>query len=199
MKSLKLAAGLGLLVASFAIDALGQASSPRVIQPPAPPAPPAAVQPAAPAPDRTTASFGDWTLRCDRRADMTPPQRFCEIGQIVQRAGDAGPQAQFALGRVAAGEPLRLTVLVPVNVTFAGGAKLVGDSSTTLDLVWLRCIPAGCFANAVVADDLFRKLKILKESGRVEYKDAVGRDISVPVSFRGFPEATEAFLQESSN
>jgi invasion protein IalB len=86
---------------------------------------------------------------------------------------------------------------VPVNVTFAGGAKLVGDSTTTLDLAWLRCIPAGCFANAVVGDELFRMLKVLKENGRVEYRDAAGRDISVPVSFRGFPEATEAFLRES--
>jgi invasion protein IalB len=92
MKSPRLAAGLGLLVVALAAEALGQASSPRLVQPPTPGVPVTPVQSAVPGPDRTTASFGDWTLRCDRRADVTPPQRFCEIGQIIQRAGEAGPR-----------------------------------------------------------------------------------------------------------
>ena len=115
---------LGFCLA-FSTLAFGQAAP----KPGTVPVPPPAAAPA-PAPDRTTASFGDWVLRCDRRADTTPPQRFCELGQTVQRQGDAGPQAQLALGRILPTDPIRITLLLPINVAFEKGPKLIGDTSS---------------------------------------------------------------------
>lgn len=162
-----------------------------------PPAPP----PAAPLPDRTTASFGDWILRCDRRVDVTPAQRLCELAQTIQRAGDAGPQAQIALGRLAPADPIRFTALLPINIALQNGPKVTveGTDRQSFDLTWVRCIASGCFANAAMGDDVLRKLRAQKEPGRLEYKDGAGRDVVLPISFGGFSQAFEAFVRESSN
>ena len=155
----------------------------------------------APAPDRTTASFGDWVLRCDRRPDVTPPQRFCELQETIQKPGDPGPQAQIALGRILATDPIRMTALLPINVSLQISPKIVADGrdGQTIELPWVRCLPNGCFANAIVADDVLRKLRSQKDAGRLEYRDGADRNVVVPVSFRGFSEAWEAFVRESSN
>ena len=140
-------------------------------------------------------------LRCDRRTDVTPPQRFCELGQTIQRPGDAGPQAQVALGRLAVGEPIRLTTLFPINISMQPAPKLVGEGkdTQTLEVAWLRCLPTGCFANVAVSEDDLKKLRARTEPARLEYRDGTGRDIALGISFRGFAEAFQAFDKESAN
>jgi invasion protein IalB len=165
---------------------------------PAAPPPAAAV---AATPSRTTASFGDWTLRCDRLADATPPRRMCELGLVVQNAGDQNVLAQAAVGRPASGEPLRFTVVLPANITVAATPKLIIDGKETgsLDFTWVRCLPGGCIATAIVSDDLLRKLKASPTPGHIEYHDAAGREIKLPISLRGFGEAFDALGKESVN
>jgi invasion protein IalB len=181
-------------LSALAISAQAQSPSKPGATPPALAVPPVG-------PDRTTASFGDWILRCDKRTDVTPPHRFCELGYTVQRPGDAAPQAQVAVGRLSPSDPLRLTVLLPVNVTFPSTPRFSseGKDGLSLDLAWVRCLPLGCFANVVVADDAARKLKAVKEAARIEFKDGTGRDLVFPISMRGFSEASDAFAKESAN
>lgn len=168
---------------------------------PKPGTPAAAPSPTAAMPDRTTASFGDWILRCERRIDMTPPRRFCELGQTIQRSGDAGPQAQIALGRLASTDPIRLTILLPINITLQSPPKVVieGADRQSFELIWMRCIANGCFATAVISDEVLGKLRSQKEAGRIEYKDGTGREIVLPISFGGFSQAFDAFIRESTN
>jgi invasion protein IalB len=184
---------LGLLI--LASSAIGQ-SAPKPA--PAATAPPPAVTAT---PSRTTASFGDWTLRCDRLADATPPRRMCELGLVVQNAGDQSVLAQIAVGRPATGEPLRLTAVLPANITVAVTPKLIidGKEAGSLDLAWVRCLPGGCIATAVVSDDLLRKLKASPTPGHIEYHDAASREIKLPISLRGFGEAFDALGKESVN
>ena len=112
--------GLGLVV--LVSSAMAQtAPKPAAAAPPAAATAPAGG--AAPSPSRTTASFGDWTLRCDRQADATPPKRSCELGLTVQHAGDQSVLAQVAVGRPAAGEPLRFTAVLPANISVAHRAQ----------------------------------------------------------------------------
>ncbi|MGH8430300.1 MAG: invasion associated locus B family protein, partial [Solimonas sp.] len=87
---------------------------------------------------------------------MTPPQRFCEVGQTIQRPGDAGPQAQVGLGRILPTDPIRITILLPINIAFQPAVKVAaeGREGPTIELAWQRCLPSGCFANAVVPDDV---------------------------------------------
>jgi invasion protein IalB len=181
------------LAIALAANALAQTAPPKLAVPPPTP-------PAAPAPDRTTASFGDWVLRCDRRTDLTPPQRFCELGQTVQRQGDTGAQAQFALGRLVATDPMRFTLVLPINIGFQPAPKLVveGPDALSLDLGWVRCLPSGCFANAAVSDDMLRKMRAQKGAGRLDYHDGATRDVVLPISFKGFSEAFDALTTESS-
>ena len=171
-------------------------------------APKSSTQPTSPAPsantpgpDRTTATFGDWVLQCDRRVGTAPPQRLCELAQTIQRPGDASPQAQIALGRILATDPIRLTALLPTSIAFETKPKVVteGRDSLSVELTWVRCVPTGCFANSTVADDVIRKLRSQKNAGRLEYRDGTGRDVALPVSFRGFNEAFAAFIRENSN
>ena len=118
----------------------------------------------------------------------------------MQRPGEQTIQAQFAVGRLASGEPLRITSMPPVNVTFQTIPKMLseGIQAVSVDLAWMRCISSGCFASAIVNDVALRKLKTGTTSGRVEYRDAGNQKIKLPISFRGFSEALEALGREQT-
>jgi invasion protein IalB len=190
--------GLGLVVLVSSANAQ-TATKPAAAAPSAAAAPPAAG--VAATPSRTTASFGDWTLRCDRVADATPPKRTCELGLTVQHAGDQSVLAQVAVGRTAAGEPLRFTAVLPANISVGTAPKLAveGKDAGAVDLAWVRCLPGGCIATGGVSDDVVRKLKAAAAAGQLEYHDAAGREIKLPISWRGFGEAFEALGKEAVN
>lgn len=153
------------------------------------------------APDTTTATFGDWTLRCDRRLDLKPPQRVCELGLVVQKQGETGAQAQFALGRVARGEALRITAVLPPNVALKTNPKVIIDGKEPLstDLSWTRCIAGACFADAAVSAALLSSLRSRTEPGRLDYRDGTDREVTLPISFRGVSSALEALAREEAN
>lgn len=186
-----LAAGVAAIVPAFA-----QTAAPKA-------APAAAGTSLAQAalPDRTTASFGDWTLRCERRRDSATPAKLCELSQAIQRAGDTGPLAQLALGRLAASDPMKLTVVLPLNVALATAPKVASDAKDgpSMQTTWQRCVPAGCLASATLSDDLLKKLRSAGETGKLDYRDAGDREISLPFSLRGLPEALDALTRESTN
>ncbi len=153
-----------------------------------------AKRPAAPLPQQTTASFDDWTLRCSRGA---APGQMCEIGQGI--TNQDRPVAQIALGRVAKGQPMLLTIFVPPNVSFAAAPGLMmakEGEPPVLELVWRRCLPAGCMANAVVTEDVLRRLRGWAEAGRVVFADGVGRAVVLPFSVKGLGAALDALVKE---
>ena len=211
------AAGLAVLamLASAQAPAEAQTARPRPGAPapvpaavPAPAAapvaapPPAATDAAPPGPQQTTATFEDWTLRCTRLPAAAPAapgafgQQFCELVQTVS-SGDK-PVAQIAIGRPTKGQPLLMTVLTPVSVSFTRAASLItqkdGDAST-LDLGWHRCIPGGCLADAPITDDLMRRIQVWTEPARIVYADAAGRPVALPFSARGLPTALGALTK----
>lgn len=162
------------------------------------PALPPAALPSDPVPDQTTASYGDWTLRCNRRIDLTPPRRFCEMALIVQKSGEANAQGQVTVGRVARNEPLKVTAVLPPNVAFKTGPKLVvdGKDALTIELAWTRCTSGACFSDASLSDEAIGKLRSRTEAGRIDYRDGTDREASLPVSFRGFSQALDALARE---
>jgi invasion protein IalB len=181
-------------LAALCSPALAQRSRAQPTPAPAPAA--AADRPAAPAapdPQRTTATFGDWTLRCVRPEHGTPT---CEVGQTLLEKGQA--VAQTAIGRPRAGEPIRLTVLVPVNVSFAAQPRLVGNDSEAgaIPLTWRRCVPTGCFADTALTDEQLGHLRARTENGRVLFQDASGREVPLPFGPRGLAQALDALAKE---
>lgn len=192
------------LAASFALAsatlAFAQAPASRPAGPAAPS--PAAPNGAAPAavpsePSVTTASFGDWTLRC-QRIEGTRTQRICEVAQVLQAQGQQTPLAQIAIGRLSAGDPLRVTAVMPVSVSFPSSVQIAfGEKDTRpLDLPWQRCLPTGCFADAVLPEDTARAWRKATEAGRIVFRDAAGRDLALPLSTRGLEPALEALARE---
>ncbi len=170
-----------------------------------PPRPGATAAPAAPAsqpvptePSVTTASFGDWTLRCQRVGENGKASRICEVAQSMQAQGQQTPIAQVALGRLTAGEPLRVTAVMPVSVSFPSSVQIImaDKDAKPVELGWRRCIPAGCFADAAVGDEVLRQWRRASEAGRIVFKDAAGRDVALPLSPRGLDPALEALAKE---
>jgi invasion protein IalB len=163
---------------------------------------PAPAPPPAPAvsatPERTTASFGDWTLRCERPATPVGAQRICEIAQSIQLQGQQGPIAQLAIGRLQKSDPLKLTIVLPTNVTLTATAKFAAEDKDgqLVDGVWQRCIPGGCFVDAPLRDDMLRRLRARTEPGRIEFRDAAGQEIRLPFSTRGIAQALDALAKE---
>ena len=167
----------------------------RATEPPKPqPAANAAPAPVTSDPATTTASYGDWVLRCQRLAEGTKPGQICEVAQIIQIQGQQGPFAQIALGRLPGDKQLNVTVVLPSNISLPSVARLEGKDKAK-DLAWTRCTPGGCIAGAAMTDDVLKSWRSSTEAGKLTFKDALGRDIGLPISFRGMSQALDALPQ----
>jgi invasion protein IalB len=183
-----------------ALGALGLAVPAIAQNPPANTAPkPGAAQPApAPSADpaQTTATYGDWVLRCVRTGDKTSGPRACEVVQTMVLQGQQQPVAQVALGYDK--HDLRLTLLVPPAVSFTRSPALgvAGAATPHYDLTWRRCLPTGCFADVQVGPELTKLLRSRTEPMQFSFKDAGERDVALPFSFRGLVPALDALAKE---
>lgn len=160
--------------------------------------PQAPARPGAPAvvpnePQRTTATFADWTLRCVRPEGVPPA---CEVTQTIYDKSNA--VAQTAIGRPTKTDALRLTILVPSNVQLTTPPKFQpGDTDAALDLTWRRCLPAGCLADVVLTDDDLKRLRARTENGRIVFQDGTGHDTVIPFAPKGLGPALDALAKES--
>ena len=184
--------------AIFFILALASSASAQQNKVPPRNPPPAAPPPTAVSttPQMTTATYGDWVLRCQVSGDPPEQQHVCEVAQTLQVQG-TGPIAQIVFGRTAARAPLLLTVILPTNVTFPSSVLLSTDEKDTqpAELGWQRCLPAGCIANGEVKDDLLRRWRPQTGQGRLQFKEGDGRDIMLAFSFRGLAQALDAMAK----
>lgn len=185
-----------LLGVGMAASAGRATAQPAASKPASPPAPAAAAVPTEPS--STTASFGDWTLRCQRIADAGKTMRICEVAQVLQAQGQQAPIAQIALGRLANGEPVRVTAVMPVSVSFPSSVQItMGEKDAKpVELPWRRCLPTGCFAETAPGDDLLKQWRKASEPGRILFRDAAGRDLALPLSARGLDQALDALAKE---
>jgi invasion protein IalB len=148
-------------------------------------------------PQNTSATYGDWTLRCSRAGEGGQAARVCEVGLAFQVQGQQGPFAQLAIGRVSAKDPWKATLVAVPNIGFPSSVKLSLDDKDTqpIDLNWRYCIPGGCRAEADLKDDDLKRWKAQTGPARMQFKDSTGREITAPVSLRGFPQALEALAK----
>jgi invasion protein IalB len=207
----KTAAGLATSLALLALSgAAAQQPAPKPT--PARPAPaqhhapaapaPAPQVPAAPAavdqnPQRTTASYGDWVVRCETAAGP-PPTKNCDMEQLAQVQGQANPISRVAIPLPQKGEPPKLFVQLPINVSFMAPLKITaGEKDAGITAPFRRCVPAGCFVEIELKDDLQKKFRAAAtEPGKITFKDAADRDVAIPLSFKGFAQAFEALLKQ---
>ena len=156
----------------------------------------AAPAPVAATPERTTASFGDWILRCESVATTT--KRVCEVAQIVTLQGQTNPIAQLALGKTSPTEAMRVTAVLPPNIAIPTKPQLLiaKPTASPVDLNWQSCTPAGCFASAEISDETISAFGAQTEPGRLTFKDATGRELALPLSFKGLSQAVAALTKE---
>jgi invasion protein IalB len=159
--------------------------------------PPAAPPPAASDPQRTTATFGDWTLRCTRQ--QNGPQT-CQVDQVLSDKGQSVAQTVFTRPRP--GDPLRLNFAVQVNVTLTSPPLLVGaegeTGATPIELTWRRCVPTACIADAIISEEQLKQLRARAENGRIQLQDSAGRAVTLPFGPRGLGQALDALAKEAS-
>jgi invasion protein IalB len=195
---------VGLLAATVAASAMAQtppalapAAKPPAAAPAATPAPAAAPAAAAPAasndPAQTTATYGDWVLRC---VHPEKGPNVCELVQSMVVQGQQQPVAQVAVGYDKG--DMRLTLLVPPAISLVHGPLLGVPGATTphYDLAWRRCLPNGCFADVAVGPELLKTLRGRTDPMQLSFKDAAERDVNLPLSMRGLVAALDALAKE---
>ena len=69
------------------------------------------------APQRTTATYGDWVVQCVTEAQQAH-QKICDMAQSTQVQGRTLPFSRVAIAHPVKGQPVRLEVQVPVNISF---------------------------------------------------------------------------------
>ena len=144
-------------------------------------------------PATTSATYGDWVMRCQRVGDGAAAKRMCEVAQTIRVQQGHDPIAEVALGRLPVDRTLHLTALLPPNVSFPSTVSMAGEKpAQALDLQWRRCLPGGCFADTVAADEIVKAWRGTAGAGKLTFKDAGGRDVQLPVSFRGLAQALDA-------
>ena len=187
-------ASIACLLATLGTAALAQAPAGAGAAPQNPRAAPASASP-----DRTTASFGDWTLRCERPSIPAGAARICEVAQSILIQGQQAPIAQIAIGRVNKSDPLKVTIVLPHNVTLSTQPGLLADDKDAkpVDAAWQRCLPMGCLAETVLRDELLKRLRGLDDAGAIVFKDGTSREIKLPFSKRGLSQALDALAKES--
>ena len=148
----------------------------------------------------TTASYGDWLLRCQRVGETEKAVRICEVVLTIQAGAQQqqAPVAELAFGRLSKADPYRVTAHLPTNIALPSVVKFAfGDKDPReQDLAWRSCAPVGCFADGAFSDLQWRTLHGLTEPGSLEFTDAVGRPVKLPVSFRGLAQAMDALAKE---
>jgi len=189
----------GILMLTMAGSAAAQQPAPR--KPPAaqPAAQPAEQTPPAPSdtPQRTTATYGDWVMQCETDVG-SPPQKACQIIQSTQVQGKNQPFSLVIIPHPAKGQPVKLVVQVPVNVSFATNVRLrTDDADPGIAAPFARCLPAGCFAEFDLKDDVLKKFRAATAVvGKLSFADGGGHDLAVPLSLKGFAQAYDALLKE---
>ena len=88
-------------------------------------------------PSTTTATYGDWVLRCIKASTTAdgPTAESCEIVLTIQLQGQARPIAQLAIGRRQDQNELILTAVLPVNATLAGTTLFDAPVLGSLDAI----------------------------------------------------------------
>jgi invasion protein IalB len=147
-------------------------------------------------PQSTTATYGDWVLRCQRSDNGGQTQRICEVAQTLESKGQ-GVIAQIAIGRLSPKEPLKLTIVLPTNIALPGSVNVLvtEKDETPAALAWKRCLPGGCVADVEVREETLKRWRAQTGRGQINYTVASGQNLSIPFSFRGLAVALDSLAK----
>jgi len=130
--------------------------------------------------------------RCAREgADKQP---VCESVQSLVAQGQNTTLAQIAIGRLTPKSPLRLTLVLPVNIAVERAPRMqIEDQANSLvTLTFRRCMPSGCFADLEIKPETLNLWRTATKPGQILYRNSANQDLTLPFSFRGLGQALDA-------
>ena len=157
------------------------------------PAPPVSAEP-----QNTSATYGDWILRCARTTDG---KNACEVIQPFQMQvqGQSQPIGQLAIGHRTGNpkDPMHVTFLITPGISFPSDVKLMSDDKDAQPVVldWSSCAPSICRADGDFKDEQLKRWKALTANGKLLFKLTNGQPFTIPVSARGLAQALEALAK----
>ena len=135
------------------------------------------------------AKYGDWELRCE-----TPPGALNEQCALIQRLSDEDrPDVSLVVIvlKTADGKSRLLRVIAPLGVLLPSGLGLKIDDADVGRAGFVRCMPAGCFAEVVMEEKLIDQMKKGKGAIFTIFRTPE-EGIGIPLNLNGFKEGFEA-------
>ena len=132
--------------------------------------------------------YGDWQVRCD-----TPPGAKSEQCALIQNVtADDRPNVGLSVIvlRTADKKQRILRVLAPLGVLLPSGLGLKIDAADVGRTPFVRCLPNGCVAEAVLDDKLLDQLKTGKNATFIVFQTPE-EGIGIPIALAGFGEGFE--------
>jgi invasion protein IalB len=115
----------------------------------------------------------------------------------AQAQGKTAPFARIAVMHPVKGQPIKLVVQVPTNITLSTNVRVqTADADPGVAAPFARCAPTGCFVDFDLKGDVLKKFRAASGNGKITYTDVNGHDVVVPLSFSGFNQAFEALAKE---
>ena len=146
-------------------------------------------------PQSTSATYGDWVVHCERGDQGA----VCEMTQTTQVKDTNQVATVIAIGAAKGNAPTKVAFQIAVNVWLQTGIALTtSDGQSVIASNFVRCVPNACFAETEVSQNALVKLRAMKDQGSLRFKDASQKDVSVPVSFRGFNQAYDALSKAAA-
>jgi invasion protein IalB len=146
--------------------------------------------------ERTTATYDDWVVECVT-APGPPQKKTCQMVQAAQVKGRNQPFSLLIIEHPVRGKSIQLLVRVPVDVLLAAQVRIqTSDSDPGVTAPFEKCVPIGCIAKFEIGDAVLSKFRTAAKPGKVTFKIASGREISIPLSFKGFDQAFDALFRQ---
>ena len=131
--------------------------------------------------------FQDWTVRCDQNPSNAAAGG-CYILQNVVNSETQQPVMQIAIGLLKTDNSTVTVITLPLGILLPPGITLQIDQRQPARIPIQRCMPDGCKVQFRMSPE---QISVFKGGigGQLTFQDAVGRQVPVPFSLKGFTAA----------
>ena len=145
-------------------------------------------------PEQTTATYGEWTVRCVAREELPP----CDMLQVAVEQASGRTVLRLSLAHLGEGGRIGVQAWVPLGVWVSAGVQIQADGQEVelAEFDFTRCEGSGCFIEGVVEESSLAPFKRGKEGGLVVL-DSTGAPRGVRLVFTGFTAALEAMKERN--
>ena len=145
-------------------------------------------------PEQTTATYGEWTVRCVAREALPP----CDMLQVAMEQGSGRTVLRLSLAHLGERDRIGVQAWVPLGVWVSAGVQIQADGQEVVlaGFGFTRCEGSGCFIEGVVEESSLAPFKRGKEGGLVVL-DSAGSPRGVRLGFSGFTAALETMKERN--